>query len=118
MIKCLKGIALILAAVVAQAGTADAQQIREGRYHPDNCPSGMSDMTITLSAGRIAFWESTCTLMNPVPVRDMGAAVLYDAQCQGEGQTWTRRYLLMPGFRGDLVLVGEGWSQTYVYCGP
>jgi len=107
-----------LATILSSTLMANAQQVAPGRYHPDSCPAGISDSMVTVSPGRLEFWESTCQLTNPVPVRGMAGAILFDGQCGGEGQTWTRRYMIMPSFEGGMVLVGEQWSRTYVRCGP
>jgi hypothetical protein len=113
-------IASLAALVVCAIGlpVAATAQVPGGRYQIGACTTQPSDTQIVIAGNVIGFWESRCALSNPVPVRDMAGAVLYDAACMGEGTTWTRRYLLMPGYGGGLVLVGEGFASEYAYCGP
>lgn len=75
-----------------------------------------SDARLTISGDTIAFHESTCTLANPVAVRGMAGATLYDVTCTGEGETWTDRTLLMPGADGALVRLVQGHAFTYARC--
>lgn len=109
---------LALTLALFSAGAPLFAQVADGRYRVGGCTGELTDSGIEIRGNEIRFWESICRLSNPVAVRDMAGAVLYDAACSGEGTTWTRRYLLMPGFDGRLVLVGERWAQEYEYCGP
>jgi hypothetical protein len=102
-----------LAVCAACVGPAAAAGL-DGSYAMD-CRNP-SD-TVMEILGQIArFHESECLLTNPVAVRDMGGAVLFDAQCAGEGETWTDRMMLMPGFEGGIVRVGPGFAVTYARC--
>ena len=46
----------------------------------------------------------------------MAGAILYDAVCAGEGESWTRRLMLMQGPEGRLVIVRAGFATTYQPC--
>lgn len=59
--------------------------------------------------------ESACRMTNPVTVRDM-AAVLYDMDCAGEGESWSYRLLLMRNDDGTLTLLGNGWTRVMQGC--
>ncbi|WP_101067735.1 hypothetical protein [Roseovarius salinarum] len=86
----------------------------EGTYAL-NCAKALDDGKVRIAGDTIRFWESTCRLTNPVPVRDMTGAVLYDMVCRGEGQEWASRVLLMPTDDG-LVRVEAGFAMTYERC--
>ncbi|MGI3184962.1 hypothetical protein [Nioella aestuarii] len=101
------------------ASAAFAQNLPQGRYELNACSGNpYSDGVMELSGWEILFYESACTVSNPEAVRGMDGAYLYDAQCSGEGETWTARYLIMPGWDNDVVFVQEHWAGLYAYCGP
>lgn len=93
-----------------------AGQGLDGTYAPD-CADPASDSRLTIAGPEVRFHESTCILTDPVAVRGMSGAVLHDLACTGEGESWTRRILLMPGLDGGLVRVEEGLAWTYARCG-
>lgn len=75
----------------------------------------------------VAEWgaETDCLLSNPVNIRDMPNARLYDAHCVGEGQVRDRRLLLVGDtmvFAGDehadvqLHVITESIVWHYVRC--
>ncbi len=110
---------MIRPALVAMALPVAAMAQVEGTYSLDCAAGTMSDGRVTVGKGTISFHESTCTLTDPVAVRGMTDAVLYDATCTGEGESWTRRILLMPASDGGLVRVEDGYAVTYARCeGP
>ena len=108
----------ILAALAIFGGTAvSALPVPDGTYEQGACTGEeASDGRVTVSGESVAFWESTCQATNPTNVRDMGGAVLYDMVCSGEGETWTRRMMLMQGPEGRLVIVRAGFASTYARC--
>ena len=85
--------------------------------NPDACVLGADGANFALRiAGDTMFGiESACRLTNPVAVRDMGA-VLFDAECSGEGETWRDRRLLMIDADGALVYVRDGFAQVLPRC--
>ncbi len=101
--------------VLALAAGPGAAAGLDGVYDLD-CAAAVSDARVTISGNRIEFWETACSLENPVNVRDLGGAVLFDMRCTGEGETWTDRVLLMPSLEGGLVRVATGFAITYQRC--
>lgn len=93
-----------------------AEGLRDGTYDGFDCAAPMSDQRIVLHGDEIDFYESSCRLSNPVRVRDMEGAVLFDAACAGEGETWMARYLLMHGHDGGLIVVGSRWAERHTRC--
>lgn len=104
-----------LAAILALLPAIAAAQ-EDGRYSTDPACPKMSDGEIALDGTTITFHESSCDLTDPVTVRGLTGAVLYDAVCTGEGETWTRRMMLMPSADGGLVRVEDGFALTYARC--
>lgn len=103
----------------ATATAALAQALPQGSYELNGCSGNpYSDGVMELNGSQILFYESACTVSNPEPVRGMEGAYLYDAQCSGEGENWTARYLIMPGWDNAVVFVQENWAAVYDYCGP
>lgn len=95
-----------------------AQELPQGRYELENCSGNpYSDGVLEISGRQLLFYESACDLSNPEPVRGMAGAYLWDGQCSGEGESWTARYLIMPGWESEIVFVQEHWAGTYAYCG-
>ncbi len=105
--------ALLLALATALPAMAVAL---DGTYDTD-CALEISDMRVTITGDSINFWETACSLTDPVNIRDMDGATLYDAVCEGEGEEWTQRVLLMPRHDGGLILVQSGVSASYDRCG-
>jgi len=101
--------------VVLMAGTAGAQ-VQDGTYQLDQCNAGASDARVTISGPIIRYHETMCRLANPTRVRGMAGAVLYDAQCSGEGETWSERVFMMPTAEGGFVQVRGGYGYTYQRC--
>ncbi|MBF9036001.1 hypothetical protein HKCCE2091_17265 [Rhodobacterales bacterium HKCCE2091] len=67
--------------------------------------------------GEIRFYESLCSIANPIGVSALNGAVLYEAQCAGEGEEWTTAVMLMPGLEEDyMVMVFPGYATTYRRC--
>lgn len=101
---------LILAAMPASA------QVFTGFYDFTGTCSEGSDSRIEVRATEIAFWESTCTLGAPRALAGMGGAVQYTATCTGEGQSWTREFVLMQREDGGLILLRPGGVTEYQRC--
>lgn len=91
-------------------------QAFDGNYQSAICTTGVSDSRMSIRGSEIAFWESSCALTNPVDVRDMNGAVLFDLQCSGEGMTWTDRVMLMPIAEGGVMVVRAGSAIAYQRC--
>jgi hypothetical protein len=94
-------------------GVAAAQDF-SGVYQLGGCGTP-TDGRIQITGNQIVFWESACQLTNPVAVRDMGDATLFDLVCSGEGETWSYRAFFMRGAEG-LIMVRDGYAYTYRRC--
>jgi hypothetical protein len=86
-----------------------------GRYHLETCSAGHLEGGMTISGDRVEFYETTCFLTNPVALRDLGDATLFDLVCSGEGESWSFRALLMQAHDG-LVFLRDGQVGTYARC--
>lgn len=87
----------------------------DGTYG-DTCVPDGDNVPITIEGDRIFFYESQCRLTNPVMVRDMEGAVLFDMQCEGEGEVWTDRAFFQPGWDGALIFVSRGFARMLPRC--
>lgn len=85
---------------------------------PGACAQPASDMRASISDDEIRFHESTCRLTNPTAIRGMTDAVLFDAACRGEGETWSNRMLLArTGPDGtELAILSEGYLSQRQLC--
>lgn len=88
----------------------------KGVYDGFDCAAPVGDQRVTLWDDRISYYETSCRLSLPQPVDGMADAMLYWAECRGEGQEWRERTLLMTRMGGDLIIVGDGWSDRYRPC--
>lgn len=114
------GMAAWIAAAAVMPGATAAQPVT-GVFDEDCAflrTHGVSDARLELREGRLIAHEAECTLSNPVAVRDMGGATLYDARCSSEGEASTRRIMIMPSPGGGVVVVGTGYARTLERCGP
>ena len=87
----------------------------DGVYGETCVPDG-DIVPMTIQGDMILFYESHCRMTNPVNVRDMGGAVLFDLQCEGEGETWVDRVMLQPRGDGGLIYVGRGFAAMLPRC--
>lgn len=108
----------VLAAFAALATTAHAGPggLLDGTYDAFNCAAAVSDQRIILRGNDLSFYETFCTLANPQGLRDLTGPVLVDATCEGEGESWQARYILMQTNNGGMALMGEGIAETYSRC--
>lgn len=106
----------LLAAASAQAGPFD------GLYLPDqpwaegwDCTTvGMDGGALAVREGMFLGVENACRLTNPVPVNGMDA-VLYDAECGGEGETHRHRMMLMR-LPDGLAVIEDGFVNLLKSC--
>ncbi len=111
--------AIILASLIATTIPAAAGPF-DGVYRPDGATSW--DCTaIGSDGGALAvrddvFYgvESACQLTNPVAVNGM-SAVLYDAECSGEGESYAKRMMLMRVPEG-LAVIEDGFVNMLRAC--
>lgn len=92
-----------------------AAQTFDGHYALGDCQTPHEGV-MTLAGATITFYESACRLSNPGALAGFDEAVMYDAACAGEGETWHEKMLLMPALSGGLVVVTPGWANVYERC--
>lgn len=98
-----------------------AQNLDGVYYWQDSDPgfgcaeSAYAEFQITIEGNKISFVETQCKLGDPVGIRDMAEATLYDAVCTGEGDTWTERMLVYETYDG-VALLSRGAARTYTRC--
>ena len=102
---------LLLTAPAAATATAP-----DGVYDGYDCAAPVSDQRVTLQGDTVTYYESSCRLTDPRSVKGWSTATLYWAECRGEGQEWRERTLLMTRMGGDLIIIGDGWSERYAPC--
>ncbi len=102
----------ILAALLMLATPAAAF---DGTY--GICGGTGEEVPIRIEGDLITFYESACRMTNPVLVRDMPGAVLFDFVCEGEGETWTERAFVQRTEDGGLILVWRAFAQMLPFCG-
>ncbi|MFN3991313.1 MAG: hypothetical protein ACK4IU_00210 [Tabrizicola flagellatus] len=92
----------------------------DGVYRPDGADSwdcrtvGSDGGALMIRDGQFHGVESLCRLTNPVEVRGM-SAVLYDAECDGEGESYSYRMMLMRVPEG-LAMVQDGHVSLLERC--
>jgi hypothetical protein len=94
----------------------------DGVYRPDqpwaegwDCKSVGSDGgALAVRDGVFYGVENACQLTNPVEVNGM-SAVLYYAECSGEGETYAKRMMLMRLPEG-LAVIEDGFVNVLRAC--
>ncbi len=89
----------------------------DGVYRPTNretCPVLGDDWRFEIERPFLYWHETTCEMTKPVNVNDMNAT-LYTLQCRGEGETWTKRALVMEHPTWMVYLDNDG-AKTYHLC--
>ncbi len=114
--------ALLLFFTSSNATVAQSLNAPEGRYLWE-CGNGIawedSDGKLEIIGNELRFWESICTLSNPVNIRDLPNAVIYDASCSGEGETWKDRIVLSYVGNGEAAtidMIRKDGGMTYRTC--
>ena len=105
--------AAFCAASAAHAGPAGLQ---DGTYDATSCTPQFSDTRFKVEGNNLSFFESFCTLSNPQSLRNVPGAILLDATCEGEGESWSSRFILMQTRDGGMTLLQEGWGDYYARC--
>lgn len=111
----MRGSAFLAVFLAALAPVTLAAQGFDGVYAIGDCLMPQ-DGAMTLAGATITFYESACRLSNPGPLAGFDEAVMYDANCAGEGEIWQEKMLLMPALGGGLVVVTPGWANVYERC--
>ena len=110
---------VLAASVVLWAGSAGAGPF-DGVYvaHPDAQPANRAacaDLAILIAEDRLRYFDVTCTLANPVQIRDMDA-LLFDGQCALDGTPKAGRVLIRRMASGDLALVTPFMDVRLAVC--
>jgi hypothetical protein len=108
---------LRLAASLAACLLAPPALAFDGRYGT-NCNAEVSDdPPLVVQGDTIRFAEASCRMTNPVGVRDMSGAILFDMVCEGQADMrWTDRALMQPSHDGGLILVWRGFAYMLPRC--
>lgn len=108
-------LAMIGIALTAQAAAA---QVANGRFQIGACTTHPEETVVRLENNVLTFYESVCTLANPVEV--MGTdGYSYIGNCEGEGETWTANMFLIPLQGGAVMrLINDGIITDYTRCTP
>jgi len=112
-------IALTLAALLA--GPVAAEPF-DGLYRPASpfgknwdCQSiGQEGGAMSVQGDTFTSVENQCRLTNPVPVTGMDA-ILYDAECMGEGEFYAYRMMLMR-LPDGIAVIQDGWVMELLAC--
>ncbi|TYB81611.1 hypothetical protein [Maritimibacter fusiformis] len=112
---------IALALTCALPATASATPY-DGMFRPNydfaaswDCTSlGMDGGAVAVQGDKLIGVENTCTLTDPVEVRDMNAT-LYDAECSGEGETARERLMLMAHDYG-IYVIRDGFVSDWLRC--
>lgn len=108
-------------AIAAGPALADASAF-EGDWavgDPAACVSAergdRANLHLIIRDGMLIGLENRCRLTDPVAVEGM-SAVLFDSECQAEGEDHRERLLLMLDHEGRLVMLRDGFVWTYPRC--
>ncbi|MCB1355103.1 MAG: hypothetical protein KDK53_00900 [Maritimibacter sp.] len=66
--------------------------------------AGCADLAILIAEDRLRYFDVSCTLANPVQIREMDA-LLFDGQCTLDGTAKAGRVLIRRTASGDVALV-------------
>ena len=108
-----------LAVLLALTATPVWAQDFDGLYRPAgsdwDCRSVGSDGgALSVRDGVLYGVESACSLTNPTRVNGMNA-MLFDAECSGEGETYSYRVMLMQ-IAGGLAVIQDGSVSELERC--
>jgi hypothetical protein len=81
-----------------------------------NCLGTGENAPLRISGDVIVLPDAECRMTNPVLVRDMPGAVLFDFVCTGEGAAWTERAFVQWAEDGGLILVRRRIARTLPRC--
>lgn len=71
---------------------------------------------LRIEEGVLTGVDSSCRMTEPVDVLDLDAT-LYVMQCEGEGEAWSERAMLMETAEGDgIFLLWRGYAFRYDRC--
>lgn len=106
--------------LLAVSATSLAAGPFDGLYRPDglegwDCKSiGQDGGALSVQGDQFYGVENLCTLTNPTQVNGM-SAILYDAECNGEGMSDSYRMMLMRVPEG-LAVIQDGYVNVLKRC--
>ncbi len=103
-----------LVVLLMLVGPASAVDGVYRRTTSDTCPVLGDDRYFELKHPFLHLHETTCEMTMPVNVTDMNAT-LYTLQCHGEGETWSKRALVMEHPTWMVYLDNDG-AKSYYLC--
>ena len=109
----------VFAAAALGAGLVQplAADVRNGSYNGDQCGLGYrNELALDIRWPEVFFYESQCSVTGRTPVAGLQDTFVYSATCRGEGEVWTRSFLLVSDFSGGVTLVQDGFAETYRFC--
>lgn len=59
--------------------------------------------------------ENHCLMTNPIHIRDIDG-ILFDMECNGEGEIYTERQLFLNEQDGSLTTHSRGYTNNYQLC--
>ena len=93
-----------------------AQSI-DGTYDFYRCNTEFgNDGTLTIAWPVVTFYAGECTLTASTPIEGMENTFIYDAACSSEGENDTRRMVIVPNYDGGVVVIRDGFGQSYARC--
>jgi hypothetical protein len=108
-----------IAVLAGLAGMPAFAQSFDGLYRPLgsswDCQSvGAEGGALAVQDGMFYGVENACKLTNPTRVNGMNA-VLFDAECNGEGEAYFYRMMLMQ-LPGGIAVITDGSANEYERC--
>lgn len=96
---------------------AAAQSIN-GSFNGDQCGLDYrNELALDIAWPVISFYESACTITSSTPVPGIANTFVYSGSCIGEGEEWTRSFLILPDNTSGVVVVQDGFAEIYRRCG-
>ncbi|AML53370.1 hypothetical protein [Falsihalocynthiibacter arcticus] len=107
---------IALTCIAPIGAVAEQQAINDGIYDAYDCSVPISDQRVEITGNKLAFYESSCDLSNPQSILGLERTTIFDADCQGEGETWTTRFILKQTQDGGIAMMDETWGDHYARC--
>ena len=115
--------------VAVLTSTASAQSLPQGVFWNrtlSECRSNSyGDGRLEISGNTMSFYESQCSLAPGRPLSDFPNGYIYSATCSGEGETYERELVILPGWDRDIEIIympdeyADYYSSVeYVWCEP
>ena len=103
-------VAALLTAGAAQAGARPIEGLWRVLPH-GLCQADGDRVPIRITAERVEFYESACTIAERAGL-GVGAAERLVLSCAGEGEEWRRTLIALPGADGRLYLFSDDGAMA------